>query len=72
MYYGYYYEVDNNFTLARNATSILNRRLNEVALGQFRLPPRSYLAVVREPTWLTLGVEDAEHEASYTVVFGRF
>jgi hypothetical protein len=70
--YGYFRSVDANLPQPTLKMSVLNRHLNALGLGQLDLPAGSYLAVVRNPSWLPVGVADAEREACFDVVFGRY
>jgi hypothetical protein len=69
--YFYWNNVDNNALPADMGTSVLEQFLNRARTGSL-LEPHSYIAVVRDPKWLPMGVPDAEHTKCFDMVFGKW
>jgi hypothetical protein len=72
MYYDHYFDLERNLPTPTMTTSILQRKLSELGVGIPELPPNSYIALVRNPTWLPVGVANAHREACFDIVFGRW
>jgi hypothetical protein len=69
--YFFWNDVDNNAMAADMGTSVLEQSLNRARTGSL-LEPHSYIAVVRDPQWLPVGIPNAEHTKCFDLVFGKW